>query len=210
MSPAFADYMARIAILAPAFLVGISFHEFSHAFVAYLLGDDTAKRMGRLTLNPMSHFDFIGFLCLLVFGIGWAKPVSVNKSNFKYSKTYDALTSLAGPFSNFLIAIVFLYVIKYFPLHLFSSAVALSCSQMFEALASINIMLGIFNLLPIPPLDGSHLITNLLEDRFPNFVFWIYKYSFIILLIFIYILPTMYFLNKLTYLAWFWLSKLVF
>lgn len=210
MSPAFADYLARIAILAPAFLVGISFHEFSHAFVAYLLGDDTAKRMGRLTLNPIAHFDFIGFLCLLVFGIGWAKPVSVDKSNFKYSKTYDALTSLAGPFSNFLIAIVFLYAIKYFPSHLFSSAVAISFSQMFEALASINLMLGIFNLLPIPPLDGSHLITNLLEDRFPNFVFWIYKYSFIILLIFIYILPTMYFLNKLTHLAWFWLNKLVF
>ena len=102
------------------------------------------------------------------------------------------LTALAGPFSNFLMAIVFLYVIKYFPLHLFSTAVALTFSQMFEATANINIMLGVFNLLPIPPLDGSHLITNLLVDKFPNFVFWIYQYSFIILLIFIYFPTNVY------------------
>ncbi|MFA6535677.1 MAG: site-2 protease family protein [Candidatus Babeliales bacterium] len=210
MSPAFADFFAQIAILIPAFLVALSFHEFFHAFIAYLCGDDTAKQQGRMTINPLAHVDFFGLICLILFKIGWAKPVPFDNRNFKYPKLYSVLTALAGPFANFLMALGLFYAIHYFPAHLFTPAIALTFLQIFEATAYVNIMLGVFNLLPIPPLDGSHVITMLLVDKFPNFVLWLHRYSFILLLFLIFFPPTRDFLVKLILISEIVLRSLVF
>jgi Zn-dependent protease len=177
------DFLAHIAILFPTFLLAISFHEFSHALVAHLLGDDSAKDEGRLTLNPFVHLDFLGTILLLIVGIGWAKPVPMNSDNFKYPRIYSILTGLAGPFSNFLLALGSFVLFKYLPLIKFPPAVFKSFGQLLVTMADINVMLGVFNLLPIPPLDGSHFLFALLSKRFPEAIIWLYKYSIFILLI---------------------------
>jgi len=175
-------FLASIAIMLPAFLISLSFHEFSHALAATLFGDNTPKRDGRLTLNPLAHVDMLGLLCLLLFRIGWAKPVIFDPKNFKYPKIYSILTALAGPCSNFLLAVIMLYTIKYFPLLGFSLPITTSFLQIFKATAYINIMLGVFNLFPIPPLDGSHILMVFLVDKYPQVALWIYRYSMFILL----------------------------
>jgi len=204
------DFMAQVAILLPAFLISLSFHEFFHALTAYMFGDDTAKREGRLTINPLAHVDFFGLICLLLFRIGWAKPVPFDNRNFKHPRLYAIITALAGPFANFLLALVLFYAIAYFPLNAFSSTVTITFLQIFEATAYVNIMLGVFNLLPIPPLDGSHVITMLLIDRYPRFVFWLYQYSFVILLVLIFLPQTRIFLMHLIQIAEILLRSLVF
>lgn len=202
-------FLAQVSILIPAFLVSLSFHEFFHAFTAYILGDDSAKKAGRLTLNPLAHIDFFGLLFLVLFRIGWARPVPFNNKNFKYPRLYSVLTALAGPLANLTLALVLFYAIKYFPTYLFSDAVSLTFLQIFEATAYVNIMLGVFNLIPIPPLDGSHIITMLLIKRYPQAVWWLYRYAFIILLILIFLPPTRELLLTLINFCEFFLKKLV-
>jgi Zn-dependent protease len=184
----FFDLLAQIAIMLPAFLVSLSWHEFFHAYVATILGDDTPKKAGRLTLNPIAHIDFLGLLCLLLFRIGWAKPVTFDHRNFKYPKLYAILTALAGPLSNFLLALVILYGMTYLPYCGFPPNVTITFVQIGEVTAYVNIMLGIFNLLPIPPLDGSHVLMVFLIDRWPRLAFFIYQYALFILII-IFLLP---------------------
>ncbi|MCF7800203.1 site-2 protease family protein [Candidatus Babeliales bacterium] len=209
-SKVFLDSLKSVAIILPAFLVALSFHEFAHAFMSNLLGDDTAKKMGRLTLNPFAHLDFIGTLFLIVFRIGWAKPVQFDARNFKYPRLYSVLTALAGPFANLLLALLIFVLIKYFPISYFPEAVNKSFLQVFELTAYINVMLGVFNLLPIPPLDGSHIITALLYNKYPNVVIWLYRYSLFIL-IFLFLMPiTRYWLIKLILLVYNFLRNLVF
>jgi Zn-dependent protease len=210
MTQSLAVFFAQLAILLPGVLVGISFHEFAHAFVAYLLGDNTAKQQGRMTVNPLSHIDFLGMLCLILFKIGWAKPVQIDNRNFKYPKTSSILISLAGPFANFLVALFLMYLIIYFPMQHFSRAFELSFHQLFGEMIYINIGLGVFNLIPIPPLDGSHILTVFLADKFPNFILWLYRYSFIILLLLILLPQTQEFLGNLISIAELLIQKLVF
>ncbi|MFH0898794.1 MAG: site-2 protease family protein [bacterium] len=174
--------LAQFAIIIPSFLIALSFHEFSHALTATVLGDNTPKRMGRLTLNPLAHIDFLGLLFLIVFKIGWAKPVVFNNNNFKHPRLYTILTALAGPLSNFILALACFYVLAYFPVTIFPPALSLAFRQIFEAIAWVNIMLGVFNALPIPPLDGSHVLTALLIRRFPSVIMWFYRYSLFILI----------------------------
>lgn len=188
---AWMETFARIAIILPAFLVAVSFHEFCHAFVAYLLGDDTAKRHGRLTINPLAHIDPLGLLFLLIFRIGWANPVPIDQRNFSYPRLFAIVTALAGPLSNFLIALLSFICIKYLPATLLSTGITITIVQVCTAMASINIMLGVFNLLPIPPLDGSHIMTALLIKPFPKLVSWIYRYSLFILLA-LFMIPQMW------------------
>lgn len=190
------DFIAQIAIILPAFLFALTFHEFSHALVAYLLGDDTAKKLGRLTLNPLAHVDFIGLLFLILIRFGWAKPVPFDHRNFKYPKTYSIITALAGPLANFVLALACMYVVKYCHCAGFSPAVTKTFVQIFATTAYVNIMLGVFNILPLPMLDGSHILTALLVDKYPEFVLWLYKYSFFILLILILMPPVQAFLVK--------------
>ncbi len=166
-----------------AITVAIVFHEFAHAFVAYKNGDDTAKLCGRMSLNPAAHFDPLGFLCLLLLGFGWAKPVPVNELNFKYIKKGRILVGFAGVIANIILAVVssFLFVLFYNVLDLnvyFNYFVV----TLFQYMAFINIMLAIFNLLPIYPLDGFNIIRAFCKPG-NQFVSFMYRYGIIFLLI---------------------------
>jgi Zn-dependent protease len=181
------QFFAQTATLLPAILIAITFHEFAHAVTATLLGDNTPKRDGRLTLNPLVHIDFLGLLFLIFFRFGWAKPVVIDLRNFKYPRLFDIITSIAGPISNFLIALIAFVSIKHFPETIFNPAINTTFLQLLETTAFMNIVLGVFNLFPIPPLDGSHIITTLLAKPFPRFVSWLHQYSLFILILFLFI-----------------------
>ena len=163
----------------PGLLVAIIIHEFSHGYMAYLLGDNTAKESGRLTLNPFKHLDIVGFVFLLLFRFGWAKPVPINPYNFKKRKRDTILVSLAGPFSNFIVAIIIGFVI---------SSGIITNSILFNVLIIMlwyNIMLGVFNLLPFPPLDGSKILASLLPSKY-EYAFYKYeRYLYLILILLI-------------------------
>ncbi len=184
------DFWASAAILLPAFMISVSFHECSHALAAYLLGDPTAKQSGRLTLNPLAHLDFLGMLFLILFRFGWANPVPMDQRNFKYPRIYSILTALAGPSSNFILAYASLMLIHHFPSNLVYPAITQTVIQLLTATAYINIMLGAFNILPIPPLDGSHILIALIAKPFPRLVLWIYRYSLFFLLLLFMLPPT--------------------
>lgn len=158
-------YILSILLGVIPSLLCITLHELSHGLVAYWLGDDTAKSRGRLTLNPIKHLDPVGLLMMLVFHVGWAKPVPVNMYKFKNPKQGMAVTALAGPGSNLLIALVFmlLYGAAYVPLGM--GAVGSYFLQMIQLTAIMSIGLAVFNLIPIPPLDGSKVLFSLLRDE---------------------------------------------
>ena len=146
-------------------LVAIPVHEAAHALVSDRLGDPTARNMGRLTLNPIAHFDLLGALCMIFTGIGWAKPVPTYASRFKNPKAGMALTAAAGPAANLLVAFVavLLYKVLYYAL---PGGVAVNFLLLFlEYMASINTMLAVFNLLPVPPFDGSRIVTVFLPQH---------------------------------------------
>lgn len=203
-------FLASLVVLLPAFIIGLSFHEFSHARVAVWLGDDTPKRMGRLTLNPIAHIDPFGLLFLILFKFGWAKPVIFDQHNFKHPRFYSILTALAGPLSNFFLALACFYGITYLPAAHLPHAATVSFLQILQATAYINIMLGVFNLLPIPPLDGSHVLTAFLVKKYPEVVLWIYQYSFFILIGLLLLPPTQRMLFNLMAIAEHLLKMLVF
>lgn len=160
--------LAELLIRAIAVLLAISVHEMSHGYAAYFLGDKTAKSMGRLSLNPLRHLDPVGALCLLVFGFGWAKPVMINPAYFKKPKRDMALTALAGPLSNFILAFLSLVVFKLLTLAPFMNSSFFAAewiATFLSTFALLNIGLGVFNLIPIPPLDGSKVFLPLLPPR---------------------------------------------
>ena len=147
-------------------LICITLHELSHGAVAYALGDDTAKRAGRLTLNPLAHIDWWGLVMMVLFRFGWAKPVPVNMYNFKNPKRGMAITALAGPVSNILIAAVFLFLYGalYRPLYTNGSALSYAILQMIMTTAYLSLALAIFNFIPISPLDGSKVLFSFLSN----------------------------------------------
>ena len=145
-------------------LVCIILHEISHGYVAYRLGDDTAKKMGRLTLNPIKHIDIFGLISMVVVHFGWAKPVPIDPRKFKKPKRCMAITALAGPVSNLLIAVIALFIYGCF-LPLGSSAVGVIVLETFARLAIFSIWLGVFNMLPIPPMDGSKFFFAIASDE---------------------------------------------
>lgn len=148
-------------------LICITLHELSHGFVAYKLGDNTAKNMGRLTLNPIKHIDIFGLIMMIVFKFGWAKPVPVNMRNFKKPKRDMAITALAGPLSNVLICcvVLFIYGLVYLPCNLAGTEFAGSLLYAVYITAYLSIALAIFNIIPIPPLDGSKVLFSLMSDE---------------------------------------------
>lgn len=155
----------KLIIIIPALLC-ITFHELSHGFVAYKLGDNTAKDAGRLTLNPIKHIDIIGLVMMIFAGFGWAKPVPVNMNNFKNPKAGMAVTALAGPVSNLLLSafILFIYGLAAGSVGN-SDALGNIWFQMLFTTAYLSCMLAIFNILPIPPLDGSKILFSLLPEK---------------------------------------------
>lgn len=162
----------------PALLVGLTLHEFAHGYIAWKLGDPTAKNLGRLTLNPLKHLEFVGALFLLVFGFGWAKPVPVNPMYFKGDRKKGMLwVSLAGPATNFLIAIVTALIWKVYPPQ--NDSLALTLGMIFR----INLVLAVFNFLPIPPLDGSKILAGILPTRYMPFIYNMERYGFAILIL---------------------------
>ncbi len=160
---------AVIFILSACFVVFVCapVHEFAHGYVAYKLGDNTAKRQGRLTLNPLAHIDIIGMIMILIFGFGFAKAVPVNMRNFKNPKSGMALTGLAGPVSNLIMAFISIFLF-YMCNAMFNTDIMIVnvVTLFFYYAAFINVSLAVFNLLPIPPLDGSKIIAGVLPDKF--------------------------------------------
>lgn len=165
-----------------AMCVAVSFHEYAHAFVANKLGDPTAKNMGRMTLDPTKHIDLIGLLCFVLLGIGWAKPVIVNSRNLKHFKRDDILISIAGPVMNLLLSFIF-YGIWFFGTFQWSFAANDVVQQILSMLFSLNICFAVFNILPIPPLDGFHVVTSLFVRKNYRVVEVLQRYGFIILIL---------------------------
>lgn len=155
----------RMILAVPAILLAISVHEYGHAYVAYKLGDPTPKYQGRLSLNPLAHLDPIGTIMLLLFRVGWARPVMINSHYFKNKKQGTMLVSLAGPVANLITAWIFYNLVNLFGQSLIRSAIGQTLRVFLYVNVQINLGLAAFNLIPIPPLDGSHILAGLLPPR---------------------------------------------
>lgn len=158
----------QFVMLVVAMLFSLAFHEFSHAWAATALGDETAKRNGRLTINPLSHIDMFGLLLFFLIGFGWGKPVPFDPNNLKSRRWGSLLVGLAGPAANFVLAITFAIILK---IILATADISFDnlAIQFFSDVVIINSLWGVFNLIPIPPLDGSKVLFGLLPDSLDDF-----------------------------------------
>lgn len=190
VSQLLSDTNALLSLLLtlPAVLIAITFHEFAHAFAADKLGDDTARRQGRLNLNPLSHIDPIGMIMLIFAGFGWGKPVEIDPRNFNRNikmPVAEAIVAAAGPIMNFILAIIFgviyVSVMKFAPMFIFTQVGGIVIILL-RVCISINIGLGIFNLIPLPPLDGSKILAAFLPYNAKN---WLEKYYNVFYIVFV-------------------------
>lgn len=182
------NYLLGLLLTLPGVIIAITFHEFAHAYAAYKLGDDTPRMQGRLNLNPLNHMDPIGFVLLIFAHIGWGKPVQINPRNFdrKYSMSKgEAIVSIAGPAMNFVLALVF--TIIYFAILKFAPSIMLTnwggvVITIITSTILVNIGLGVFNLIPLPPLDGSKIFRNFMSYNVKE---WLDRYERVFYIIFL-------------------------
>lgn len=176
------EKIIELLFVIPCVLIALTVHEVAHGYMAFRLGDPTARNLGRLTLNPLKHLDPIGTLCMILFHFGWAKPVPINSRYFKNPRRDMALTAAAGPLSNFIMAFLgaLLYAILYtiFVNHPastnFLGYLQIAALQLLQYFHILNLSLGMFNLIPVPPLDGSRIFLTFLP---PKYYFGIMKYE---------------------------------
>ena len=179
-----------LILLAPPLLFALTIHEFAHGYVAYFFGDPTAKALGRLTLNPLKHLDPIGTIAFFFILFGWAKPVPVNPNYFKNPRQDMLWVALAGPATNLAMAVISAILAKFIiltasnvPLNSAAIAILYPMAKMLVASVWINLVLCIFNFLPIPPLDGSRILTGLLPEHLARPYASLERYGFIILIL---------------------------
>ena len=180
------DWFFHTLMVIPGVIVGISFHEFAHGWAALKMGDPTAKFQGRLTVNPAAHIDPVGFIALMFCGFGWGRPVEVNPSNFKNRRKGEIVVSLAGVVMNFIIAILTALVIKLIITFAGWGFIDTSIGDIIFTILlyviQINLVLMIFNLIPVPPLDGFTVITEIFNLRFTKTYYTMVRYGYFILL----------------------------
>ena len=210
----FAEIITYVISCLVVIFITLPIHELAHGFVANKLGDPTARYQGRLTFNPLAHVDYIGAFSIIVFGFGWAKAVPVNMGNFKNPRRDMAITALAGPVSNLLMALVcniivclFVYVIG------FKSIVLYYIVMFFNYISQISVSLAVFNLIPIPPLDGSRIISAFLPPRIYYNLMRYERYFFMLLIVLmasdVLAVPLSYAIGSVDS-ALFWLASLPF
>jgi len=179
MSGDIKGFFLYILYLLPALVIAISFHEFAHAWMANKMGDPTAKNMGRMTLDPVKHFDLWGFLMLILVGFGWGRPVPVNSRNFHNYKKGNILVSLAGVTTNLILSFVFFGIYVLLAVLGVNSEII---SIIILNVVYLNLILCFFNLIPIPPLDGHHLIDGWIARRSGAFYAFYHRYGFFVLI----------------------------
>lgn len=203
------DWIIHTLMIFPGIIIGLSFHEFAHAYVAYRLGDMTPKLQGRVTISPLAHIDPIGMIALVFIGFGWGIPVQINPRNFKKPRRDEFLVAIAGVITNFILAFIFMGGARL--LASFGGEFAWSSlgGVIFEILlyvVQINLILMVFNLMPIPPLDGFNIITEVFNLKRKEWYYKVYDKGMIILLVFIILglverilLPTVNFFYQLLF-----------
>ncbi|MFV0439480.1 MAG: site-2 protease family protein [Desulfopila sp.] len=205
------SFITELILLTPPILLALTFHEFAHGYVAYRLGDPTARMAGRLTLNPLKHLDPLGTLAFFIIKLGWAKPVPVNPAYFRNPKKDMLWVALAGPLANATLAVVSAMLAKFvwlvatiLPATPVVGAILLPLNSMLITSVWINLVLCIFNFLPIPPLDGSKILMGVLPDRSALAFMQLEKYGFILILLLAFtgvlsqvIVPIISFVNRL-------------
>lgn len=182
-----------ILLTLPGILLGFTFHEYAHAYMANRFGDPTPARQGRLTANPLAHIDIFGFIFIILFHFGWAKPVQTNPSYYRGNvRKKDMIVSIAGPVTNLIIALasalIFFGIIKTGLIGVINIGSLSIIIQILDRIIWINCILFIFNLIPIPPLDGFHILADLLPPSMYRAIYALERYGFIILMVFI-VLP---------------------
>ena len=181
-------YLIGLLYFIPVFLITITVHEVAHAYVAWRLGDPTARAMGRISLNPMRHIDPVGLIMMVVLRFGWAKPVQINPRNFRNEKAGMAISALAGPVSNLLMAFAGVILFHTF-LFVFLRNTTEVTSFMYSTIRFFlefirwNILFAVFNMLPIPPLDGSRIVNYFLPPHLSRYYEYVERYGFIILMV---------------------------
>lgn len=194
------EILQSVVFSLVAILIAMTFHEFAHAFAAYKCGDPTAKMLGRMTLNPMKHLNPMGIVLLLLFGFGWANPVIITPQNFKNKRVGMVVTSAAGPLMNFILCFVSMCIHVAFAILSFmngENAVLSNLSTLFSYIAIYNMSLGLFNLIPMPPLDGSKIVAGFLPLKWQRKYLYLERYSNITFIILVIVLNRLGFLSPL-------------
>ena len=175
-------------IILPGIIIGLTFHEAAHGYASYFLGDPTPKLQGRLTLNPFKHMDPVGFIALMFAGFGWGVPVEIDPMYYKHRRADEFIVSIAGVATNFIIAVVFAFIVRMMSKNMsydFYMGIGGTILEIFIYVVAINIILMIFNLLPVPPLDGFGILTQIFDLRKYNWYYTLYNNGFLILMILI-------------------------